>query len=142
MAVAAVLTHGMVSSAMNFHEPLPVSTYQGFFQYLLLATERLWSYAHGWQPMSHIRDFGHFYAPVVHLICPLIGFALFWTMSRHPAGIKFWKPLVISLLFTIPPCVSDPWFEAARTILVTILMVWSVRHTLPDPARVPAAATR
>jgi hypothetical protein len=123
----------MVFSGMNLNAPLPISTYQGFFQHMLLATERLWSYAHGWQPMSHIHDFGRFYAPAVHLICPLIGFALFWITSRHEVGINFWKPLAIALLLTIPPSVSDlvpsyavPWVEGARTILIVLLMGWSV----------------
>jgi hypothetical protein len=132
-AVAAVLTHGMVFSAVNFRDALRASTYQGFFQHLLLATERLWSYAHGWQPMSHIRDFGQFYAPTIHLVCPLIGFALFWILSRHKVGINFWKPMAIALLLTIPPGLSDlasrdatPWVEVARTTLIVFLMVWSV----------------
>jgi hypothetical protein len=132
-AVAAVLTHGVVFSAVNLNEPLPISTYQGFFQHILLATERLWSYAHGWQPMSHIHDFGRFYAPAVHLICPLIGFALFWVISRHKVGINFWKPLAIALLLTIPssfialaPRYALPWVEVARTVLIVLSMVWSV----------------
>ena len=132
-AVAAVFTHGMVFSGMYLNELLPISTYQGFFQRMLFATERLWSYAHGWQPMSHIRDFGSFYAQTVHLICPLIGFALFWIVSRHKVGIKVWKPLAIVILLTIPPSFSTlapgyatPWAEAARTFLIVLLMVWSV----------------
>jgi hypothetical protein len=132
-AVAAVFTHGMVFSGMYLNELLPVSTYQGFFQRMLFAAERLWSYAHGWQPMSHIRDFGGFYAQTVHLICPLIGFALFWIVSRHKVGTKVWKPLAIALLLTIPPTFGSlvssdatPWVEAARTVLIVLLMVWSV----------------
>jgi len=128
--VAAVFTHGMVVSAMNLNGPLPISTYQGFFQHVLLATERLWSYAHGWQPMSHIDDFGRFYAHTVHLICPLIGFALFWIVSRHKVGIKFWKPIGIALLLTVPPSFRMPnyeeWVEVVRTLLIVLLMVWSV----------------
>ena len=132
-AVAAVFTHGMAFSGLNFNGPLPISTYKGFFQHMLLATEWLWSYAHGWQPMSHIRDFGRFYAPMVHLICPLIGFALFWMISRHKVGINCWKPIAIALLLTIPssfvaqaPRDVLPWLEVARTLLIVWLMVWSV----------------
>jgi hypothetical protein len=98
-----------------------------------LATERLWSYAHGWQPMSHIRDFGYFYAPTIQLLCPLIGFALFRIVSRHKAGMNVWRPLAIAMLLAIPPTLSDmaprdatPWVEAARTILIVLLMGWSV----------------
>ena len=132
-AVAAVVTHGVVFSGVNFDEPLPASTYQDFFRHMLLETERLWSYAHGWQPMSHIRDFGHFCAPTIQLVCPLIGFALFWILSRHRVGSNFWKPLAIGLLLAVLPGLSDlasrgatPWVEAARTILIVFLMVWSV----------------
>lgn len=136
-AVAAVFTHGAVFSGMYMNGPLPISTYQGFFQHMLLATERLWSYAHGWQPMSHIHDFGRFYAQTVHLICPLIGFALFWIVSRHKVGINFWKPIGIALLLTIPPSfialapfyalgLKEPWVEVVRTLLIVLLMVWSV----------------
>jgi hypothetical protein len=32
---------------VNLNEPLPISTYQGFFQHMLLGVERLWSYLHG-----------------------------------------------------------------------------------------------
>jgi hypothetical protein len=114
----------MVSSAVNFNGPVP--------------TERLWSYAQGWLPMSHIRAFGGFYAPVVHLLCPLIGFAVFWVLSRHEGGISFWTPMAIALLFTMPPSVSDPWVVTARTILIVLLMVWRSRR---DPARLPVPAS-
>jgi hypothetical protein len=83
--------------------------------------------------MSHIRDFGQFFAPTVQLICPLIGFALFWIFSRHKVGISLWKPVAIALLLTVPTGYIDlvpgnalPWVEVARTILVVLLMVWSV----------------
>lgn len=144
-AVAAVLTHGMVWSGLSFNEPLPISTYRGFFQQVIVAIERLWSYAHGWQPMSHIRDFGHFYAPTVQLICPLIGFALFWFFSRNRVGINFWKPIAIALLLAVPTgftaltsAYALPWVEVARTILVMSLMVWSVgalKIVLPIPSK-------
>ena len=131
--MAAVFTHGMVFSGMDLNEPRPISTYEGFFQHVLLATERLWSYVHGWQPMSHIEEFGRFYAHTVHLICPLIGFALFWILSRHKVGFKFWKPIGIALLLTVPPGFSNlapdyavPWVEVLRTLLIVLWMVWSV----------------
>ena len=133
VAAAAVVTHGVVFSAANFNEPLPISTYQGLFQQIMLTTERLWSFAHGWQPMSHIQVFGRFYAPTVELICPLLGFALFCLLSRHKVGANLWKPMGIALLLTIlsrlVPEVSQyslPWSEVARTVLVLLLMIWSV----------------
>ena len=126
VTAAAVFTHGVVLSAMNFNQPLPVSSYQGFFRHMVSAAERLWSWAHGWQSMSHIRDFGVFFAPTVQVICPLIGFALFWILSGHKVGIKCWKPLAIALLLGIPSGYASPWIEGGRTILVVLLMVWSV----------------
>jgi hypothetical protein len=135
-ALAAVFTHGLVSSAMYFDQDLPPVTYQGFFQQILLATERLWSHAHGWQPLSHIRDFGHFYAPVVQLVGPLVGFALFWITSRHKVGIDFWKPVGIALLMGIPPLFNfgsaEPWVQAFRTVVIVMFMVWSV-GAVPNP---------
>jgi len=149
-AVAAVLTHGMVSSGLNLNEPLPVSTYQGFFQHVLLAMERLWSYAHAWQPMSHIDAFGHFYAHAVRLICPLIGFSLFWMVSRRKVGSEFWKPIGIALLLTFPlgsiafvPIqalgLGYPWSEMVRTLVVVLSMVWSVGAIRISKPRAPTA---
>lgn len=145
--VAAVFTHGMVFSGINLNESLPISTYQGFFTHALLATERLWSNAHGWQPMSHIKDFGRFYALTAHLICPLIGFALFWILSRHKVSINFWKPMAIALLLTFPSSYIDLlpgyallWVEVTRTILIVLLMVWSVGATRISKPHSPTTA--
>jgi hypothetical protein len=150
-ALAAILTHGMVFSAMNFDGPLPMATYQGFFQRIMFGTEWLWSYAHGWQPLSHIRDFGAFYAPTVQLGCPLLGFALFRTLSRHKVGMRFWRPPAIAVLLFLStrfidsvPDYALPWVEAARTVLVTLLMVWSVgaiRFPRPRTASTDSLAT-
>jgi hypothetical protein len=129
-AVAAVFAHGTVWSGLNLNQP-PLSPYQGFFQQLSLAMERLWSYAHGWPPMSHIRDFGQFYAPVVQLTGPLIGFALFSILSRHKPGTHLGKPLAMAWVLTIPsgyiavvPYHALPWLEGIRTIAMVLLMVW------------------
>jgi hypothetical protein len=149
-AVASILTHGMVSSGMHLNEPLPISPYQGFFRYVLLATERLWSYAHGWQSMSHIDEFGRFYAQTVHLICPLIGFALYWVISRHKVGINFWKPVAIAFISASPLCLETVvpllklglgvlWSEMACTLLIVLSMVLSVRAFRKSQA--PAAGS-
>jgi len=137
IGVATVFTHGVVDSAVNFNDPSS-SPYQGFFRHILLATERLWSYAHGWQPLSHIRDFGHFYAPVVHLICPLIGFALFRILWRHKLGVALWKPLAVATLLTMAPDVLSgapagalPWWEAARTAVIVLAM--ATAELFPGP---------
>jgi len=128
--VAAVFAHGTVWSGLNLNQA-PLSPYQGFFQQLSLAMERLWSYAHGWPPMSHIRDFGQFYAPVVQLTAPLIGFALFWILSRHKLGLCLWKPVAMAWVLTIPsgyiavvPYHALPWVEMLRTIVIIVL--WTV----------------
>ena len=136
-AVAAIVTHGMVYSALDLSNLSPISTYQGFFQHILFAIERLWSYGHGWQPMSHIRDFGGFYALTVRLLCPLIGFALFWVFSRCRVGRNIWKPMAIAwiLLTPIQLVILKPLLalglgvsgaETMRTLLLVLAMIWSV----------------
>jgi len=132
-AAAAIVTHGAVYSAMYLNQPLPPSTYLGFFQQVALAAERWWSYAHGCEPTSHIRDFGWFYAPMVQFLCPLVGFVLFWMLSRTKVGFNLWKPIAIALLLTIPsgysslvPSYLTPSVEAVRTGLIVLLMAWSV----------------
>ena len=123
-AVAAVVTHGTVYSGFYFNEYDPSSSYQGFFRQVLLATERLWSFANGWQPLSHFQDFGQFVAPAVHLVYPLIGFALFLALARHRPGSNIWKPaVVLVLLMTLPN--TTPWVEALRSVLAVGLMAWS-----------------
>jgi hypothetical protein len=154
-AVAVILAHGMAFSAMNLSEPLPISTYRGFFQQPLFVMERLWSYVNGWPSMSHIRDFGNAYAHMVHLICPLIGFALFWIVSRHHVGTNVWKPMAIVMMLAVPPYAiaaapfyalgfKEPWIEMARTLLVMLLMVWSVgaiRISRPHASTAESLAT-
>ena len=132
-AAAAAFTHGLVLSAVSFTDPLPISTYQRFFWHIVSAAERLWSWVHGWPAMTHVRDFGHFFAPTVQVICPLIGFAVFWIISRQQVGIRCWRPVAIALLLAIPngyidlvPGYALSWVEAGRTSLVVLLMVWSV----------------
>ena len=77
------------------------------------------------------------------MICPLIGFVVFWMMSRYRVGKNLWRPLVVALLLAVPagfvalfPAYAIPWVEVARTSLVALLMMWSVgamrvskRHT-------------
>lgn len=116
---------------------------------MVSATWRLWSYAHGWQPMSHVamshvEDFGHFFAPTVQLICPLIGFALFWITSRHKVGLNLWKPMAIALLLTRVPGYASPSVEVARTILIVLSMAWSVgaiRISMPHTSATESPAT-
>src|SRR5579884_456807 len=126
-AAAAIFTHGMVFAGLNWNQPSR-SAYRRFFQQALSAIERLWSYTHGWQPLSHIDRFGHFYAHTVHLLCPLMGFALFCLASRHKLDMWLWKPLGIAVLLALPPAVTlltpfyglglTLWVEVARTLLI------------------------
>jgi hypothetical protein len=149
-AVAAILTHGMVYSALDLSEGLPISTYKGFFQHVLCAIERMWSYVHGWQSMSHIQNFGWFYAGTVHILCPLIGFALFWMISRYNVGRNIWKPLAIALIMVTPlqlvmlkPLlalgVGESVAETIRTLLLVLAMVWSVGAFRMFRPQVPGA---
>ena len=147
--MAAICTHGMVFSGINLNEPLPIWSYQGFFQNMLLTTERLWSYAHGWESMSHIGDFGKFYAVAVQLICPILAFALFWSLSRVKIGINAWKPMSIALVLAFPtayiflaPTGTQPWLEALRTVAVFLLMVWSAGVSRGHLRRVAPAIAR
>jgi hypothetical protein len=137
-AVAGFLTYGIVRAAQNLGDILPVSTYYGFFQHIAFAVERLWSNAHGWQSWSNLEQFGRFYARMVRLLCPSIGFALFWIISRHRVGINVWKPMAIATILALTPLltVTDApflalgwgraWSEVVRTVLIVWLMAWSV----------------
>ena len=136
-AAAAILTHGMVYCALDLSDGSSISTYKGFFEHILFAIERLWSYVHGWQSMSHIRDFGGFYALTVQLLCPLIGFAIFWTISGYNVGRNIWKPMAIALILATPLqlVIFKPFLtlglglsgaETARTLLLVLAMVRSV----------------
>lgn len=135
--VAAVLTHGSIYAAIDLSTLRPMSTYRGLFQHMLLAVEHLWSTAHGWAPLTHFDAFAMFYARAVHLLCPLIGFGVFWLISRHRIGWSIWKPLAIAVAFTTPlyALLYSPlkllglhveWAGSGRVIVVFLLMVWSV----------------
>jgi hypothetical protein len=105
--------------------------------------------------MSHIEEFGHFYAHTVDLICPLIGFSLFWMISRRKVGIQFWKPVGIALLLTFQPGslafipiyalgLGYTWSEVVRTLLVVLSMAWSVgaiRISAPHTSATESPAT-
>jgi hypothetical protein len=132
---AAIITHGMVFSGVHFDDSPPVSSYQSVFRSILLAVERLWSGWHGWQPLSHIRDFAGFYTGLVHVICPLLGFGLFWMVSRTRFGFSLWKPLAIALICAAVPASPLVWVEAARTTVILLLMLYlSAPTSQPSPA--------
>jgi len=141
-AMASFLAHGMWVGVENLAYVAPISTYGGFWQHVTIAMERLWSHAHGWQSMmvehpevpDHAWRFGRAYAQTLHLGCPLIGFALYWIISRHRVGIQAWRPLAIALVLDYRmffPNPVTPQFEVQRTMLAVLLMVWSVGGWMP-----------
>src|SRR5580704_7218959 len=103
-AFAAVLTHGAVSSGLHLESSklMPPYTYQGLFARALMSVWRLWDHTHGWMPMSHVEEFGRFYAGLVLLTCPLIGFGIFCFVSRQHVSGQFWKPLAVAIVFATP----------------------------------------
>jgi Na+-transporting methylmalonyl-CoA/oxaloacetate decarboxylase beta subunit len=104
------------------------------------------------QPFTHADEFGRFYAAFVFLLCPLIGFAIFWLGSKHRIGGQLWKPLAIATIFATPLerlmrsgfstiGLDMLWGEVIRTALVLLLMIWSVgamrnHSAIHDPVRV------
>ena len=121
LLAAAVLTYGLVYGAMHLAS-------RGFFQWITWMFLSLWTRAHG-----DIDTFGRWYAHAVHLLCPAIGFGLFWLISRHQIGRRAWKPFAIAVVlacvpFTLhPPPEWVPWQEVARTLVTALLMLASVR---------------
>jgi hypothetical protein len=114
----------------------------------------LWSNVHGWPSLSHIDEFGIFYARAVRFICPVIGFALFLILSRHNTGWNIWKPMMIASLLLTPlqmlalnPLsllgLGTAVAESARTLVVVLLMAWSIgafgtttpQHQSPEPVK-------
>jgi len=178
--LSAVLTVGMVQSAMNLAQESPAWTFTGFFQRTIFQIDVLWSRAHGWpserdcqaavrqseetsrfraklppqitavraqtRPASavceatHIEEFGRFYAHTVEVLCPLLGFALFWILVRPSAPSQLWKPLAaVALAAMLPIGILFPgglWFEIGRTLAVMLAMLWSVEafHAAPAAA--------
>lgn len=146
MLIAGLLTHGMVYSAADISATLPLSTYRGFFQHALYVIESLWSAAHGWASMSHIEDFGRFYALLVHLGCPLAGFALVLAGWRRWTVGSVWKPVAVAAVASLPwidqlgPAafrlagMNYEWSEVARTALLMTAMLWLVSKETPASA--------
>ncbi len=131
---AGLLTFGFVSAGCRMDPG--AAGYQAFFQSTILFIESLWSKAHGWQPLSHIRNFGPWFAKAVHLGCPILGYAVFALFGRLRTRLTVWKPLGIAALCTglyalilphgFPLSVLWlPWAEAAFVMSVFSLMIWS-----------------
>ena len=135
-ALAAVgLAHGLVYAGIHFDRSPPALSYYGLCREVLVAVDWVWSKAHGWPPLSHIDEFGRFYAGAVHVGCPLIGFILFWLVSRYRMGSKIWKPLAIVAVSApldtlayrfLDPAMREPWSEMLLALIVFGLMAGSV----------------
>jgi hypothetical protein len=138
LAFTAVLTHGIVYSSIHllYSSVMLPSTYQGLFAKLCIVTWGAWAHVHGFTPISRMNDFGRFYYRLLTLACPLLGFGMFWLGSRHKIGGQLWKPLAIAIVFIplaglISGCftligLSGPAAQAARAVVVLLLMIWSV----------------
>lgn len=140
--VAAVTTHGFVYSGMRLAASNPpMASYTGVFQNVIFALWRLWSRAHGWEPvmtgrqLNHVEEFGYFFAHVVIFAGPLLGFCIFCLAARHRVGWGWWKPLVLALAFPVDEVIrqlfqsaglNEPLAETARATVVFLLMLWSV----------------
>jgi hypothetical protein len=152
--VALVSTHGLVYSGINLdtNKPMPLSTYQGFFEHILLASWRFWNSAHAGERLSNASEFGQFLAISTFLTCPLLGFVVFWLAARLPLGRAWWKPFAIAIAFTTPlqqiPSVifqstgmDAAQAEAARALLVFLLMAWST-GAIRIPKRAPSDSSQ
>ena len=152
--VAAVTTHGFVYSGMRLAASNPPrASYMGLFQNAIFAFWRLWSHAHGWEPvmsgqqLSHVEEFGYFFGHAVISACPLLGFCIFWLALRQRLGWQWWKPLVLALAFPVDEVIrqvfqstglNEPLAETGRAIVVFLLMLWSVGAIrIRKPAPVP-----
>jgi hypothetical protein len=139
VTLAVLLTHGMVYSGIHLDpsKPLPPSTYQGFFDNILLSIWNLWRRVHGWEPISHVEEFGSFYGHAVLLVCPLLGFGVFALASQQKVSWQLWKPLAIAAAFATPlqqgirhglmaAGLDEALVEAGRAAIVFLLMAWSI----------------
>jgi hypothetical protein len=138
LLVSARLTYGLVISAMRIDlAAMQAGNYPRFSTHILATTWILWSQIRGVQPLSHADEFGRFYAVLVFLVCPLIGFGIFWLGSQQKIGMQLWKPLAIAIIFATPlerllrsgfseVGLDMLWAEVIRTTLVLLLMMWSV----------------
>src|SRR5579862_9894045 len=102
LALSAILTYGLVNTATHITVPLSELRTQGIFAGILADTWDAWSDVRGVPPFTHADEFGRFYAAFVFLLCPLIGFAIFWLGSKHRIGGQLWKPLAIATIFATP----------------------------------------
>lgn len=136
VTVTGIVVYGAVVSGMTLDVARPWTTYLGFFQHILFSIERSWSAAHGWTSLSHIDDFGRFYAGAVSFGAPLLGFLAYLAAARPEVGRKLLTPLAIALSQITP--LTQAIDYPLRTIglrppasvlipatLVLLAMIWS-----------------
>jgi hypothetical protein len=136
-----LFTYGMVDAAEHYTawKLMPFTTYQGFFSTLFGWIWNTWCDFNGFAPFSHPNDFLPFFTRATLLGLPLIGFILFWFASGDKVGRQIWKPLLIAVVFSTPletPVraafealgMERPAAEALRSIVVLVLMIWSIRR--------------
>ena len=154
--VAAVLTHGFVSSGTNLDNlELPFFTYRGFFTAAILGAWRLWTQAHGSPSINFqnahehgIETFGRLLAIALLLTLPLAGFAVSAISSRERISWQWLRPLAIATILAfwdvlipvhfyelrhvttrqifIAAGLPEEFAEAGRAVVVTLLLLWSV----------------
>lgn len=108
--VAAVLTHGLVSSGVNLTgaDRLSFFTYRGFFTHVIFGFWRLWALVRGSTSDSilharpdELEPFGRFLAITVLLTFPLIGFAVSAFSSRQRICWQWLCPLAIATILAL-----------------------------------------
>lgn len=134
VAVTGIVMGGFVISAMDLRRLLPISTFMGFFQHAMFATDQAWSAAHGWKSMSHIDEFGRFYSHAVSFGCPLLGFLVYMTISRPRLGRHLIAPFAIAISQATPLLagfdyplreigIGSPALYIVRAMAVLLLMI-------------------
>lgn len=85
--------------------------------------------------LSHVEEYGRFLARLVLMGWPVLGFVVFWLLSRCEVGRRWWKPLLIVIALPLGDVLhmgfrsaglDEPLAEAVRSALVFLLMAASV----------------
>lgn len=85
--------------------------------------------------LTHVEEYGRFLARLVLMGWPVLGFVVFWLLSRCEVGPRWWKPLVIVTALPLGEALhmafrsaglDEPLAEAVRSALVFLLMAASV----------------
>lgn len=168
LAVAALLAFGLTQSAarsVNILSPvmyglpgasthpsdeLHVRSSSTLFADLVMMSWDEWATVRGFEPLTHVEQFGTFYLHCLWLFGPLVSFGIFTLISKRTIWRGLWWPLSIAGMLTIVP---HAWLltrfflvlgvagaEAARCMVVVALMIWGMR--LVQPAYVPEAAVK